>query len=323
MTTILSSTETSNIIIVKPSGFYLVGFTNLKNSEYLLVFLFLVYVITLLGNFTLMAVVYLHPQLHTPRYMVVLNLAVAGALHNTTIIPKALQAFLFNSNYTEFDACFTQTFFAHYAAAMESISIVIMAYDRLVAICFPLRYPSINTNAKMFIIIASCWISLITPYLYMVVLNTKLSFCASIKIPNFFCGFGAMFRLACGDTLLQLRIAQTVTIVLMYGPLMFILLTYVAILVTVINLNSAESKKKAINTCVTHFLLVLISYGPLMINYTLAQLSLPYSYDIRNITIVLGSTLPPMLNPIIYSLKTEEIRGLLSKAFKKQSISPV
>nr|XP_006003075.1 PREDICTED: olfactory receptor 2A12-like [Latimeria chalumnae] len=323
MTTIFSSTETSNITIVKPSGFYLVGFTHLKNSEYLLVFLLLVYVITLLGNFTLMAVVYLHPQLHNPRYMAVFNLAMVDVLHNTTLIPKALQAFLYNSNYIEFHACFTQTFFAHYAAGMESISIVIMAYDRLVAICFPLRYPYINTNTKMFIIIASCWVSLIIPFLYMAVLNTKLSFCSSIQIPNFFCGFGAMFRLACGDTSLQLRIVQSVTIVLLYGPLVFIFLTYVAILVTVINLDSAESKKKAISTCVAHLILVLLFYGPLIINYMLSQFSLPYSYDIRNITIVLGSTLPPMLNPIIYSLKTDEIRGLLSKTFRKQSISPI
>uniref|UniRef100_H3A737 Olfactory receptor n=1 Tax=Latimeria chalumnae TaxID=7897 RepID=H3A737_LATCH len=319
MNTGLSPTESSNMTTVKPSGFYLVGLTNLKNSEYLLVFLFLVYVITLLGNFTLMAVVYLHPQLHTPRYMAVVNLATADILHSTAVVPKLLQAFLFNSNYIGFDACFTQMFFVHYAAAMESLSLVIMAYDRFVAICFPLRYPSINTNAKMFIIIAFCWISLIIPFLYMVLLNTKLSFCTSVDIPNFFCGYGAMFRLACGDTSLQLRIAQAVTIALSYGPLAFIFLTYVIILVTVINLDSAKSKRKAISTCVAHLILVLIFYMPLVVNYTLAQLSFTYSYDVRNISIILGSTFPPMLNPIIYSLKTEEIRGLLFKAFKKQS----
>uniref|UniRef100_H3A6I7 Olfactory receptor n=2 Tax=Latimeria chalumnae TaxID=7897 RepID=H3A6I7_LATCH len=313
--------ERSNVTIMKPSGFYLVGFSNLKNSEYLVVFLFLVYVIILRGNFTLMAVVYLRPQLHTPRYMAVLNLAVVDVLYNTTIIPKLLQAFLFNSNFIGFYACFTQMFFAHYAAAMESASIVIMAYDRFVAICFPLRYPSVNTNTRMFIIITLCWFSLIIPLLYMVLLSAQLPFCSSLSIPNVFCGYGAMFRLACGDTSLHLRIVQAVTIALSYGPLAFIFLTYVIIVVTVINLDSAESKRKAISTCVAHLILVLIFYVPLMVNYMLTQLSFPYPYDIRNISIILGTTLPPMLNPIIYSLKTEEIRGLLFKAFKKQSIS--
>nr|XP_014353393.1 PREDICTED: olfactory receptor 145-like [Latimeria chalumnae] len=204
MRTVFSAKESSNISIVQPSGFYLVGFTNLKNSEYLLVFLFLVYVITLLGNFTLMAVVCLQPQLHTPRYMAVFNLAVADVVYNTTLIPKALLAFLFNSNFIGFDACFTQMFFALYAVIMESLSLLIMAYDRFVAICFPLQYPSVNTSTKMFII-----------------------------------------------------------------------------------------------------------------------LSLIYSYKIRTLSIALASTLPPMLNPIIYSLNTEEVQSFISRAFKKWNIFPL
>ncbi|XP_064413118.1 olfactory receptor 6C4-like [Latimeria chalumnae] len=312
--TVVFSPEGSNITTVKPSGFYLVGLTNLKNSEYLLVFLFLVYVITLLGNFTLMTVVYLHPQLHTPRYMAVFNLAVVDVLHNTTIIPKMLQAFLFNSNYIGYDACFTQCFFAHYVGGIESISLVIMAYDRLVAICFPLRYPSINTNVNMLIIIGSCWLGLIIPLLYMVLLATKLSYCASLEIPSYFCGYGHVHRLACEDTSLHLRVAQVVSIVLLYVPLAFIFLTYVTILIVVANLDSTESRKKSISTCVTHLILVLIFYVPLMVNYMLVQLSVTYSGDIRNISVVLSSTLPPMLNPIIYSLKTEEVRAFIFRA---------
>ncbi|XP_064413115.1 olfactory receptor 6N1-like [Latimeria chalumnae] len=323
MATVLPPTETSNITIVKPSGFYLVGFTNLKNSEYLLLFLILIYVITLLGNFMLMAVIYLHPQLHTPRHMAVFNLAVVDVLHNTTLIPKALQTFLFNSNYIGFDACFIQSFFAHYATFVESVSIAIMSYDRFVAVCLPLRYVSINTNTRMFIIIAFSWVILIVPILGPILLNTKLSFCKSVEIPSFFCSFGPTFRTACGDTSINLRMAQVVTFVFLYGPLAFIIFTYVAILVSVIQLDSAESKRKAISTCVTHLILVLIFYVPLMVNYMLAQFSFPYSLDIQNITIALGSTLPPMLNPIIYSLKTEEIRNFIFKAFKKQNVSPL
>nr|XP_014348191.1 PREDICTED: olfactory receptor 6Y1-like [Latimeria chalumnae] len=152
-----------------------------------------------------------------------------------------------------------------------------MAYDRLVAICFPLRYPSINTNVNMLIIIGSCWLGLIIPLLYMVLLATKLSYCASLEIPSYFCGYGHVHRLAS-------------------------------------NLDSTESRKKSISTCVTHLILVLIFYVPLMVNYMLVQLSVTYSGDIRNISVVLSSTLPPMLNPIIYSLKTEEVRAFIFRA---------
>ncbi|XP_064413130.1 olfactory receptor 6C4-like [Latimeria chalumnae] len=322
MIEVVPPAEGSNITTVKPAGFYLVGFTNLKNSEYLLVFLFLVYVITVLGNFTLMTVIYLHSQLHTPRYMAVFNLAVVDVLHNTTIIPKTLQAFLFNSNFIGYDACFTQWFFADYVVGMESITLVIMAYDRLVAICFPLRYQSINTNVNMLIIIASCWLGLIIPFLYMVLLATKLSYCVSLEIPSYFCGYGHMLRLVRDDTSLLTRMGHVVSIVFLYVPLAFIFLTYVTILVAVSNLDSSGSRKKSISTCVTHFILVLIYYVPLMVNLMLVFTSLTNSGDILIISVVLGSTLPPMLNPIIYSLKTEEVRGFIFRASKKQRISP-
>uniref|UniRef100_H3AB85 Olfactory receptor n=1 Tax=Latimeria chalumnae TaxID=7897 RepID=H3AB85_LATCH len=318
-----SAKESSNISIVQPSGFYLVGFTNLKNSEYLLVFLFLVYVITLLGNFTLMAVVCLQPQLHTPRYMAVFNLAVADVVYNTTLIPKALLAFLFNSNFIGFDACFTQMFFALYAVIMESLSLLIMAYDRFVAICFPLQYPSVNTSTKMFIIVASCWLGLIIPLLCMVLLTARLPFCKSVEIPSFLCDTGATLSLVCADISMNNRGALLISIALLYGPLALIFLTYVVVLNAVIKLDSATSRRKPINTCVTHLILVLIFYVPLIVNSLLTQLSLIYSYKIRTLSIALASTLPPMLNPIIYSLNTEEVQSFISRAFKKWNIFPL
>uniref|UniRef100_H3AIN6 Odorant receptor, family 40, subfamily A, member 1 n=1 Tax=Latimeria chalumnae TaxID=7897 RepID=H3AIN6_LATCH len=322
MSKVSSPTEASNLTIVQPAGFYLVGLTNVKSSEYLLVFLFLVYVITILGNFILMAVVYLHPQLHTPRYMTVFNLAVVDVLQSTVLIPKTLQAFLFNSNYIGFNACFTQCFFAHYAGSVISYSIVLMAYDRFVAICFPLRYPSINTNARMFIIIASCWILLIIPLLYMVLSALKLSFCATVEIPIFYCGFGPLVRLGCGDKTEQLRVVQILTIGGLHCPLLFIALTYVAILVTVLKLDTAESRRKAISTCATHLILVLLFYMPKIVTYMMAQLSVTYFHAIQNITVVLSHTIPLMFNPVIYCLKTEEVRTLIFRSFKKR-ISPI
>nr|XP_014353394.1 PREDICTED: olfactory receptor 51I1-like [Latimeria chalumnae] len=270
-----------------------------------------------------MAVVYLHPQLHTPRYMTVLNLAVVDVVYNTTLIPKALQAFLFNSNYIGFDACFTQCFFAHYTAAMESTSLVIIAYDRFVAICFPLRYPSINTNTKMFIIIASCWLGLILPFLFIILLSTRLPFCKSVEISSFFCDYGPTLRLTCADISLFNIGAQIISITFLYGPLAFILLTYVAVFTAIIKLVSAVSRRNPIRTCVTHIILVLIFYVPLMVNYMLTQLSFSNSYNIRSLSTALASTLPPMLNPIIYSFSTEEVQSFIFRAFKKWNIFPV
>uniref|UniRef100_H3AIZ9 Odorant receptor, family 40, subfamily A, member 1 n=2 Tax=Latimeria chalumnae TaxID=7897 RepID=H3AIZ9_LATCH len=305
------------------TGFYLMGFSQLKNTSYLFVFLSLVYVITLLGNFVLMSVIYLEQSLHTPRYVAVFNLAVVDVLYNTAYIPQMINMFLFKSNFIAFKTCFSQMFFGHYFASVECFSLAIMAYDRLLAICFPLRYPSLNTNAKILLIIAMCWICLILPVLFLIILASRLSYCASTEVYSCFCEHGPIYKRACGDISLNSKLASLVSIIILYGPLAFIIVTYAFIAVAVIKISSAEGRRKAVSTCISHLILVLIFFVPIMVLYMLATLGVKHSLDTRNLCIVLSNTLPPMLNPVIYSLKTEEIRVHLFKLFKIKNIHPM
>ncbi|XP_064413144.1 olfactory receptor 2AT4-like [Latimeria chalumnae] len=316
------TTELSNISFHETFGFYLMGIPDLKDSRYFFVFLSLVYMITLLANFTLMALIYFKQTLHTPKYITVFNLAIVDIAYNSVLIPQMIQAFLLNSNYIDFKACFIQMFFIYYITGMEAFSLAIMAYDRLLAICFPLCYLTLNTNAKMFIIIGITWICLLIPPVYAIILLTRLSYCRSREIYSCYCEFRPTYILACDDVSHIPRNAIAISTTLLYTPLIFIIVTYTVIVAAVIKLKSAGSRWKVFSTCASHLLLVVIFFVPLMVIYMTDLLGLTQSYNARNINIVLSSTLPPMLNPIIYSLKTEEIWEHLSKVFKMQIISP-
>ncbi|XP_014351304.2 olfactory receptor 6N1-like [Latimeria chalumnae] len=316
-------TNISTISTEQVAGFYLMGFSELKNMSYLFVLLSLVYVITLLGNFVLMSVIYLVQNLHTPRYLAVLNLAVVDIFYNTAYIPQMINTFLMKSNFIGFEACFSQMFFGHYFTAVESFSLAAMAYDRLLAICFPLRYPSINTNTKILLIIAMCWIFPIIPLLFLIILASRFSYCASTEVYSCFCEHGPIYRIACGDTSLNVTLALIFITILLYGPLAFIIVTYILIAVAVFKIASAEGRRKAVSTCVSHLILVLIFFLPIVVMYMIGILGVKHSLDTRNLCIVLSNTLPPMLNPIIYSLKTEEIRVHLFKPFKIKNIHPM
>ncbi|XP_006014384.3 olfactory receptor 6N1-like [Latimeria chalumnae] len=315
--------ESENASSLQTSGFYLLGFTELKNTEYLFIFLFLLYIVTLLGNITLMAVICLVQQLHTPKYIAVFNLAVVDILYNTVRVPQMIHSFLFNSHFIEYEACFSQMFFGHYMGSIESFSLAIMAYDRFVAICYPLHYPSIITNTKMLLIIVICWIALIFPILCLVILASRLSFSASRALPSCFCEHGPISRLACGDISLNTKVDFIVSSIILYGPLTFIIVTYTAIVAAVLKIASTESRKKAFSTCAGHIILVLIFYVPAMVTAMVALTGVKHSLDVRNLNFVLCTTLPPMLNPIIYSLKTEQIKEHLSKAFTFHKIYPI
>ncbi|XP_014351305.2 olfactory receptor 6N1-like [Latimeria chalumnae] len=305
------------------TGFYLMGFSQLKNTSYLFVFLSLVYVITLLGNFVLMSVIYLEQNLHTPRYVAVFNLAVVDVVYNTAYIPQMIHTFLLKSNFIGFKACFIQMFLGHYFGSIECFSLAVMAYDRLLAICFPLRYPSLNTNTKILLIIAMCWICILLPVLFLIILASRLSYCASTEVYSCFCEHGPIYRIACGDTSLKAKLSLLISSIILYGPFAFIIVTYAVIAVSVIKLASADGRRKAVSTCISHLILVLIFFVPIMIMYMIGILGVKHSLDTQNLSIVLSNTLPPMLNPIIYSLKTEEIRVHLFKPFKIKNIHPM
>ncbi|XP_058885528.1 olfactory receptor 51I2-like [Acipenser ruthenus] len=306
-----------------PVGFYIRGFYALQNTDYYFIFLSVVYVVTLLANFLIMSIIWYAESLHTSKYLAIFSLAVVDVSYSTALIPKAIHTFLFNSRFVYFDACLTQIFFVHYFCSMESFALCVLAYDRLIAIYFPLRSNTLNSTTRMMLVILISWIIPLIVVVIMVALIPRLSYCKTTIVNSYFCDHGPVFKIACGDYSPNWFMACFYTVGLFFAPFAFIVLTYMFIVRALLKIASAEGRWKAFKTCSTHLTLVDIFYIPILVTYVVAWVNVHIDTDTRIINTSLSATIPPLLNPIIYTLKTEEIMEQIKKLIKNRKISSI
>ncbi|XP_066556375.1 olfactory receptor 1M1-like [Amia ocellicauda] len=312
----LNSTVSPNAAFVRPQFFYINGFSNIPHVKYYYIFLCCVYAVSVFANFFIILIIYTDKSLHMPKYVAVLNLAVVDICESTALIPRIIDTFVFDSQFITYEACLASMFFVHLFTSMQSLTLVVLAYDRFVAICFPLRYHIIMTNSSMFVIIACIWVFTVTLIITLVLLITRLSYCRSIVIESYFCDYGPLYRMACNDNYSQHIHAIICIAVFSFVPFSLIVLSYVCILSALLKIASGEERLKAMKTCTSHFILVIIGYLPFFITYIAALISVIHP-NTRIICSSLSSTIPAMLNPIIYTLKTEEIIGAIRKLYKR------
>ncbi|KAK2828271.1 hypothetical protein Q5P01_019305 [Channa striata] len=304
-----------NNTFVRPAKFFLSGFSNIPDAQYYYVFLCFVYIMTVLGNVFLLLVIYLAKTLHTAKYMIVFNLALTDLCGSTALIPKVLDTFLFDRREIVYEACLSYMFFVWFFAGLQSLSLVTMAFDRFIAICFPLRYHSIVTKQTVALLLLFVWSFLATITAATVVLIDRLSFCSYLIIQSFYCDHGPVYRLACNDTSLNIIMAYVVLTSVVFVPLILIALTYVCITIALSRIASGVERLKALKTCTSHLILVAIFFLPL-VGTNLAALTSYIHPNARIVNSTLAHTIPSLLNPIIYSLKTEEVLNSIRKLFK-------
>ncbi|XP_030601425.1 LOW QUALITY PROTEIN: olfactory receptor 1496-like [Archocentrus centrarchus] len=225
-------------------------------------FLCFVYIMTVLGNGFLLSVISLVKTLHTPKYMIVLNMALTDLCASTALIPKLLDTFLFERRYIVYEACLSYMFFVLFFASVQSWTLVTMAYDRLIAICFPLRYHSFVTETSITAILIFVWIFLVSVIATMVGLLNRLSFCSSLVVNSFFCDHGPVFRLACNDTSLNYKFSIFLIVIIVIIPVIFVVVTYVCISIALSRTASREERLRALKTCTSHLILVAIFFLP-------------------------------------------------------------
>lgn len=294
-----------NTTFVRPPYFIIFGLSGISNIKHYYVFLFLVYIVSVIGNSFVMAVIYLDHNLRTPKYMAVFNLAFTDLFGNTALVPKLLDIFLFNRPYIRYNDCLTYLFFCYTCLAVQSFNLVTLAYDRLMAITYPLHYQVKVTNKFMLSLIGFFWAFAIVTALIAVGLITRLSFCQSVVINSYFCDHGQIYRLSCNDHFPSYVISCLYPILLFWLPLAFILFSYLYIALTLAKVATVREGLKAFKTCIAHMLLVAIYFIPLLITFTLME---KIQANARIINLSMTSVFPPMLNPIIYVLQTQEIK---------------
>ncbi|XP_041864677.1 olfactory receptor 1-like [Melanotaenia boesemani] len=315
-----NSASGRNITFVRPAYFIISGFIGIPNMKYYYVFLFFLYVISVLGNTAVMVVIYLDHNLQTPKYVAVFNLAFVDLLGSSALVPKVIDIFLFNHYNISYNDCLTFLFFCYTCLSMQALNLVALSYDRLVAIIYPLHYQVKMTHRFMFSLIVSFWIIAIIALLTAVGLLTRLSFCKSVVINSYFCDHGQIYRLACNDYTPNDVIGKLLHYVILYLPLIIIVCSYICIGKALAKVATVQERVKALKTCSAHLSLVAIYFIPIMITFGMGAQIDP---NFRIINLSLTSVLPPMLNPIIYVLQTHEIKVSMKRILKVRRQSKI
>ncbi|XP_017540610.1 olfactory receptor 1496-like [Pygocentrus nattereri] len=318
--TFMKSVSSVNTTFIRPSSFYITGLHNVPHAKYYYVFLCFVYAVTVLGNLFIMGTIYLARSLHTAKYVAVFNLALSDLCGSSALIPKLLDMFLFENQYISYEACLANMFFVYVFMTQQSLTLLAMAYDRLIAICFPLRYCAIVTKTSMTLIICVLWILSLSVTVLMVALVTRLSFCRSTTVHSYFCDHGPVYYLACNDNSMNSIIGSVCTAGLLYIPLILIALSYVCIGFALQKISHGAERKKAIKTCISHVILVGMFYLPFISVFTAAVTKF-IDTNVAMISIALTQTIPSMLNPIIYTLKTEEVLQSIKVLYKRTTVN--
>ncbi|XP_035288462.1 olfactory receptor 1-like [Anguilla anguilla] len=313
----LNSTSFINATIVRPEFFFISGFAGISHANYYYVFLCFVYALSLLGNAFVMFVIYTDHRLHSPKYIVVFNLAVSDLCGSTAVVPQMIDTLLFKSHLISYEACLTNSFFVFAFITMQSFTLTVLSYDRFVAICLPLRYNEIVTSKSVLVITAIIWMFSGFANLLSVIFISRISFCKSIVVNSYFCDLGPIQLLACNDNTPSAVINWTHPVILLWFPVLFITGTYICIARALFKISEASERLKAMKTCTSHLILVGVFYFPICVTFAMGS---RINQNARIINTSLGTVLPPMLNPIIYSLKTEEFTESIKKLYRRNKI---
>ncbi|XP_042152503.1 olfactory receptor 2AT4-like [Oncorhynchus tshawytscha] len=303
--------------------FVIVGFPGLLPEFYGLAstVLFLVYFCTAVGNVVILVLFATDRDLHKPMYFVILHLVVSDILFSTTTLPKIIARYWFQAGAISFTGCFVQMYLVHYFGTVNSYILFIMALDRYVSICFPLRYPMIIKNSTIHILSTTAWIVAKACPLMMVIRAYPLPYCDSNKIMQCYCDHIAITTLACTDRVPYSFPAFIFAMLALLGPLAFIIFSYCSIIVAVVQIASPQGRLKTLSTCSGQLIIIALYYLPRCFIYLASNIGIRFSTDLRIVIIMLYSLLPPMINPLIYCFKTKHIKTSLMKRFKK-SIAP-
>ncbi|XP_053305959.1 olfactory receptor 1019-like [Spea bombifrons] len=304
------------------TGFIIEGFNDTKELQLPIFIIFLlIYFIILFGNAAILIAILGDSNLHTPMYIFLIKLSFIDITYASNIIPKLLHILLTQHKTISFSGCIIQMYIFIYLTCTELLLLGAMAYDRYVAICHPLHYYILMTirDCCVLIITASS-IGLLDPVAHAMLIS-RMNFCASRHIDHFFCDVTPLLKLSCSDTSKVEMITYIFGTLILFPAFLLTLLSYILIISNILKVKSAEGRRKAFSTCTSHLTSVTMFYGTIICLYMRPTASYAPSQD--KFFALIYVVMIPILNPIIYSLKNQDIKSALKKhknkfSFKKQ-----
>ncbi|XP_009669163.2 olfactory receptor 52K2-like [Struthio camelus] len=275
------------------------------------------YIMTLLGNSTILLTVRLEESLHEPMYYFMSMLAAIDLVFSTAVVPKMLCVFWLDAREIAFEGCFIQMFFIHTFTAVESGVLLAMSFDRYIAICNPLRYTTILTSSRTMQVGLLSLARGVAVMIPLMCLLTSLPYCKTRVIPHSYCEHMAMVELACADPSVSNLYSIIVATLLVGSDSIFITFSYGMILRSVLRLPSREARLKAFSTCGSHVFIILLFYIGGLLSMYLQMFSLGLAPHTQVLVADFYLTVPPMLNPLIYGMKTKQIQERIIKLLEQ------
>ncbi|XP_004468421.1 olfactory receptor 8S1-like [Dasypus novemcinctus] len=306
--------EVNNLTTI--TAFVLLGLSDNPHIQVLLSGLFLViYLLTITGNLLMLLVIRTHSHLHTPMYFFLSHLSCLDAFYSSVIVPKLLENLLSKWKTISLLECFTQISLVIFSGATEACLLSVMAYDRFQAVCHPLLYVVAMNRRVCIGLVGASWAIGMGTGLINTLLLAQQDFCGPNLIRSFACELPPVLMLACSDPHTSIVAILTTMVVLGLGTLVLLLGSYTRIIMTALGINSAKGRSKIFSTCSSHFLVVTIFYGSGVFRY----MTPASGSALEQVLSVQYSVVTPLLNPLIYSLKNQEVKGALRRMLARKS----
>ncbi|KAG8568860.1 hypothetical protein GDO81_014181 [Engystomops pustulosus] len=299
----------------------LFGFSDLEHFQVLLFTIFLfMYLFIVIGNVLILVLIVLEPNLQLPMYFFIGTLSCIEICYTAVTMPKMLADLLAEEKKTSFSGCLLQAYFLHVLGVAECYMLTIMAYDRYLAICKPLRYSTIMTTGLCIKLVIACLVWSLHCPIFEMILISRLPFCGPNQIKMFFCDFPPLIDLACSDTTILKKAESTMSSMIMVNFLC-IILSYIKIIHDVQKIKSEFGRQKAFSTCGAHLIVVVLFFVSIGLMYI--RIGKFYSLDYNRSVGVTFAVFIPLANPVIYGLRNQEIKTSLKKFVNFVNVKPL
>ncbi|XP_050998861.1 olfactory receptor 6C6-like [Acomys russatus] len=287
--------------------YILLGLTDDPQLQILIfLFMFFNYILSLMGNLTIILLTLLDPHLKTPMYFFLRSFSILEIAFTTVCIPRFLTSILTGDKTISYNACAAQLFFFFLLGATEFYLLAAMSYDRYVAICRPLHYPIIMNSRVCHLLVISSWVTGFLVIFPPLMLGLKLDFCTSGIIDHFLCDISPVLQLSCTDTWLIELMTFVLAVMTLIITLILVILSYTLIIKTILKFPSAQQRRKAFSTCSSHMVVVSITYGSCIFMYV--KTSAKERVTLTKGVAVLNTSVAPLLNPFIYTLRNQQVK---------------
>ncbi|XP_071978705.1 olfactory receptor 1468-like [Engystomops pustulosus] len=291
--------------------FFILTFsTHEENKPFLSFFFILIYLIGVFANSITVIVVYRDPHLHTPMYLFLCNLSIVDVCYITSTVPKLVHMLLSGDYTISFSQCFTQMYFYSHVATTEDLLLFVMAYDRYVAICKPLHYHYMMSKKNCITFLVIIWVIGFLNSLSGILIASKVTLCYSNRVAQFYCDFKAFTQIFCPIVGLQ-HLTLMEAIVFGLAPFLCSIISYAKVVIVILRIKSIDGRKKAFSTCSSHLIVLTMFYGSWTSEYLAPPLKDPQVFETTFSILYLIIT--PMINPIIYSVRNEDVKRAILK----------